>query len=171
MLKKVNTATLLVVLVSASLASAQTKAAKQSSVGVWKVDLKQSKFTSDAPPKSGTLTILKDTPDAMAWRYEGVDATGKSSTVSWSGPLDGSMQDMKAADGQVLPGKQSMKRDGDFILRHLEVPNVGTFDSRVTTSADGNTFTDVVTMKSQDGKTATDTVVFHRGAGAKPATK
>ena len=170
MLKKVNTATLLVVLVSASLASAQTKAAKQSSVGVWKVDLKQSKFTSDAPPKSGTLTILKDTPDAMAWRYEEVDATGKSSTLSWSGPLDGSMQDMKAADAQV-PGKQSMKRDGDFILRHLEVPNVGTFDSRVTTSADGNTFTDVVTMKSQDGKTATDTVVFHRSAGARPATK
>lgn len=170
MLKKVNTATLLVVLLNASLAIAQTNAAKQSSVGVWKVDLKQSKFTSDAPPTSGTLTILKDTPDAMAWRYEGVDATGKSSTVSWSGPLDGSMQDMKAADGQV-PGKQSMKRDGDFMLRHVEVPNVGTFDSRVTTSADGNTFTDVVTAKTQDGKTATDTVVFHRVAGAKPDSK
>ena len=87
MLKKVNTATIFAVLLSSSLAVAQTNAAKQSSVGVWKVDLKQSKFTSDAPPQSGTLTILKDTPDAMAWRYEGVDATGKSSTVSWSGPL------------------------------------------------------------------------------------
>jgi hypothetical protein len=132
--------------------------------------VKQSKFGSQPPPKSGTLTILKDTPDAMAWRYEEVDATGKSSTLSWSGPLDGSMQDMKAADGQV-PGKQSMKRDGDFMLRHVEVPNVGTFDSRVTTSADGNTFTDVVTAKTQDGKTATDTVVFHRVAGAKPDSK
>jgi hypothetical protein len=80
------------------------------------------------------------------------------------------MQDMKAADGQV-PGKQSMKRAGDLMLRHLEVPNVGTFDSRVTTSADGNTFTDVVTIKSQDGKTATDTVVFHRVAATKPANK
>ena len=170
MLKTVKTATLLVVLLNASLAIAQTNAAKKSTVGVWKVDVKQSKFTSDAPPKSGTLTILKDTPDAMAWRYEEVDAIGKSSTLSWSGPLDGSMQDMKAADGQV-PGKQSMKRDGDFMLRHVEVPNVGTFDSRVTTSADGNTFTDVVTGKTQDGKTATDTVVFHRVAGAKPDSK
>ena len=170
MLKKVNTATLLVVLLSASLAIAQTKAARQSTVGVWKVDLKQSKFTSDAPPKSGTLTILKDIPDAMAWRYEEVDATGKSSAISWSGPLDGSMQDMKAPDGQGI-GKQSMKRDGGVMLRHVEVPNVGTFDSRVTTSADGNTFTDVVTMKSQEGKTATDTVVFHRVAGGKPSSK
>ena len=139
-------------------------------MGVWKVDLKQSKFTSEPPPKSGTLTILKDTPDAMAWRYEEVDATGKSSTLSWSGPLDGSMQDMKGADGTVV-AKQSMKRDGDVMLRHVEVPNVGTFDSRVTTSADGNTFTDVVTMKSQEGKTSTDTVVFHRVAGGKPGSK
>ena len=121
-------------------------------------------------PSSVDLTILKDIPDAMAWRYEEVDATGKSSTISWSGPLDGSMQDMKAPDGQGI-GKQSMKRDGDVMLRHVEVPNVGTFDSRVTTSADGNTFTDVVTMKSQEGKTATDTVVFHRVAGGKPSSK
>jgi len=170
MLKKVNTATIFVLLLSSSLALAQTKAAKPSTVGVWKMDLKQSKFTSDAPPKSGTLTILKDTPDAMAWRYEGVDATGKPSAVSWSGPLDGSPQDVKAPDGQVI-GKESLKRDGEFVLRHYEVPNVGIFDSRVTISADGNTFTDVVTMKSQDGKTATDTVVFHRVVGAKPASK
>ena len=85
MLKKVNTATILVVLLSASLAVAQTNTAKQSAVGVWKLDVKQSKFDSEPPPKSGTLTILKDTPDAMAWRYEGVDATGKSITfvVEW----------------------------------------------------------------------------------------
>jgi len=134
------------------------------------MDVTQSKFGSEPPPKAATLTILKDTPDAMAWRYDEVDAAGKSSTLSWSGPLDGSMQDMKAGDGQV-PGKQSMKRDGDFMLRHVEVPNVGTFDSRVTTSADGNTFTDVVTMKSQDGKTSTTTTVYHRVAGAKPASK
>ena len=106
----------------------------------------------------------------MAWRYEEVDATGKSSTLSWSGPLDGSMQDLKDADGQAI-AKQSMKRDGDVMLRHVEVPNVGTFDSRATLSADGNTFTDVETDKSQDGKTATDTAVFHRVAGGKPASK
>ena len=70
MLKNVKTATILVVLLHASLAVAQTKAAKPSAVGVWKMDMKQSKFGSQPPPKSAMLTILKDTPDAMAWRYE-----------------------------------------------------------------------------------------------------
>jgi hypothetical protein len=170
MLKKVNTATLLVVLLSGSLAIAQTNTTRPSTEGVWKMDLKQSKFTSDAPPKSGTLTILKDTPDALAWRYEEVDAKGKSCTVSWSGPLDGSLQDAKAGDCPAM-GKQGIKRDGDVVLRHIEVPSVGSVDSRVTMSADGNTFTDVVTVKLQDGKTATDTVVFHRVPGGKPSSK
>ena len=102
MLKKVNTATIFVVLLSASLAIAQTKTAKQSSVGVWKLDVTQSKFGSAPSLKSATLTILKDTPDAMAWRWEGVDATGKPMAFSWSGPLDGSMQDLKDGNGQVV---------------------------------------------------------------------
>ena len=38
-----------------------------------------------------------------------------------------------------------MKRDGDVMIRHGEVPDVGTFDARATLSADGNTFTDVET--------------------------
>lgn len=170
MLKKMHTATIVVLLLNASLAIAQTNAAKRSSVGVWKLDVKQSKFGSEAPPKSATLTILKDTPDVMAWRFDEVDATGKSVTFSWSGPVDGSMQDLKDGDGQVV-AKESMKRDGDAMVRHTEVPNVGTFDARGTTSADGNTFTDVETMKSNDGKTSTDTTVYHRVKGGKPGSK
>ena len=82
MQKNVKTATIIAVLLHASLAVAQTKTAKPSAMGVWKMDVKQSKFGSQPPPKSGMLTILTDTPDAMAWRYEEVDATGKSSTLS-----------------------------------------------------------------------------------------
>jgi len=170
MLKKVNSAAIVVLLLNTSPAIAQTNAANHSSVGVWKLDVKQSKFGSDAPPKSGTLTILKDTPEEVAWRYEGEDATGKSVTFSWSGPVDGSMQDLKGSDGQAV-GKESMKREGDATIRHTEVPNVGTFDARGTLSADGKTFTDVSNMKSSDGKTATDTTVYHRVAGAKPGSK
>src|SRR4051794_36199405 len=112
MLKKVNTATLLAVLVTASFASAQTKAPRPSAAGVWKLDVAQTKFGSEAPAKSGTLTVLKDTPDALAWRYEGVDGTGKSVVFSWNGPPDGSAQDLKVADGQVV-AKESARRDGD----------------------------------------------------------
>jgi hypothetical protein len=165
-----NTAAILVLLLNASLAMAQTTAAKRSTEGVWELDLTQSKSSSDVPPpKSATLTILKDTPDAMAWRYDQVDATGKSLTFAWSGPLDGSLQDVKDGNGQVA-GKASMKRDGDVMIRHTEDPS-GTSDARGTVSADGNTYTDVETTKSKDGKTETTTTVYHRVSGGKPRSK
>jgi hypothetical protein len=171
MLKRVNAAAIFVVLLSSSLAVAQTKTAKQSSVGVWKLDVTQSKFGSaESSVKSATLTILKDTPDAMAWRWEGVDATSKSIAFSWSGPVDGSMQDLKDGNGQAV-GKTSMKRDGDAFVRRGDLPDGGSFEARATVSADGNTLTDVETDKSKDGKTVTDTTVYHRVAGAKPASK
>ena len=94
MLKKVNTATILVVLLNASLAIAQTNATKKSLEGVWTLDLKQSVLASEAPPKSATLNILKDTPDTMSWRYDEVDNAGKSNSFLWSGPTDGSMKDL-----------------------------------------------------------------------------
>jgi hypothetical protein len=171
MLKNVSTATIMVVVLNASLAMAQTNAAKASAVGTWKMDLKQSTFGSEAPPKSVTLNITQDTPDASAWRVDVVDDKGQSHSLSWSGPTDGTMQDLKAPDGQVV-GKESLKRDGDTLLRHGEDPKAGSsFDARSTLSADGNTITDVVTVKSKDGKTSKMTGVFHRVADAKPASK
>jgi hypothetical protein len=171
MFKNVSTATVMVVVLNASLAIAQTNASKPSAVGTWKMDLKQSTFGSEAPPKSVTLNILKDTPDASTWRVDVVDDKGQSHSYSWSGPTDGSMQDLKAADGQVV-GKESVKRDGDTLIRHGEDPKDGSsFDARSTLSADGNTITDVVTTTSKDGKTSKMTGVFHRASGEKPASK
>jgi hypothetical protein len=166
MLQKVNTPVVVVMLLSASLALAQTNASKASTVGTWKLDLKQSTFGSEPPPKSVTLNITKDTPEAMTWRVEVVDPTGKSALYSWSGPVDGTLQPLKGADGQVI-GKESLKRDGDAMLRHGEDPGDGSsFDSRATLSADGNTLTDVTTMKSKDGKTSKSTSVYRRSTDA-----
>jgi len=134
------------------------------------LDLKQSKSDSEPLPKSATITILKDTPDAVAWRYEAVDAKGQSVAFSWSGPPDGSMQDVKNGEGQGV-GKESLKREGDVVIRHGEVSNGPTFDGRLTISADGDTFTNVDTTKTQDGKTSTTTTVYHRVPGAEPASK
>ena len=162
MLQKVNTPVLLVMLLNASLALAQTNASKASAVGTWKMDVKQSTFGSEPPPKSVTLNIIKDTPDASSWRVDVVDTAGKSVLYSWSGPVDGTLQPLKGADGQVI-GKESLKRDGDALLRHGEDPSDGSsFDSRATMSADGNTITDVTTMKSKDGKTSKATAVYRR---------
>jgi hypothetical protein len=166
LLQKVNMPAVAAVLLSASLALAQTNASKASAVGTWKMDLKQSTFGSEPPPKSVTLNIIKDTPDASEWRVEVVDNAGKPVSYSWSGPVDGTLQPLKGADGQVI-GRESLKRDGDALLRHGEDPSDGSsFDSRATMSADGNTITDVTTMKSKDGKTAKATAVYRRSTDA-----
>ena len=166
MLQKVNTPVIAAVLLNASLALAQTNAAKAPAVGIWKMDLTQSTFGSEPPPKSLTLSIIKDTPEASAWRVDIVDTAGKSVSYSWSGPVDGTLQPLKSADGQVV-GKESLKRDGDALLRHGEDPSDGSsFDSRATMSADGNTITDVTTMKSKDGKTSKATAVYRRSTDA-----
>ena len=166
MLQKVNTPVVLVMLLNASLALAQTNASKASAVGTWKMDVKQSTFGSEPPPKSVTLNIIKDTPDASSWRVDVVDTAGKSVSYSWSGPVDGTLQPLKGADGQVI-GNESLRRDGDALLRHGEDPSDGSsFDSRATMSADGNTITDVTTMKSKDGKTSKATAVYRRSTDA-----
>lgn len=166
MLQKVNTPVVVIMLLSASLALAQTNASKASAVGTWKMDLKQSTFGSEPPPRSVTLNIVKDTPEASAWRVDVVDTAGKSVSYSWSGPVDGTLQPLKGADGQVI-GRESLKRDGDALLRHGEDPSDGSsFDSRATMSADGNTIIDVTTMKSKDGKTSKATAVYSRSTDA-----
>jgi hypothetical protein len=116
-----------------------------------------------------TLNILE--PDSSSWRVDVVDSDGKSMSFSWSGPVDGTLQPIKSADGQEI-GKESLRRDGDAILRHGEDPAAGTsFDGRATMSADGNTITDVVTTKSKDGKTSTQTSVYHRSSAANTGSK
>ena len=166
MLQKVNTPVVVVMLLNASLALAQTNASKASAVGTWKMDPKQSSFGSEPPPKSVTLNIVKDTSEASVWRVDIVDTAGKAVSYSWSGPVDGTLQPLKTADGQVI-GKESLKRDGDALLRHGEDPSDGSsFDSRATMSADGNTITDVTTMKSKDGKTSKATAVYRRSPDA-----
>jgi hypothetical protein len=118
-----------------------------------------------------TLTVTTDTPDTSAWRVEIVDTAGKSISYSWSGPTDGTLQPLKGADGKVM-GKESLKREGDALLRHGEDPSNGSsFDSRVTMSADGTTMTDVTTVKSKDGKTAKTTSVYRRSTATSPGSK
>ena len=166
LLRKVSTSVVVVILLNASIAFAQTNGSKASAVGTWKLDLKQSTFGAAPPPKSVTLNITKDTPDASAWRVDIIDTAGKSVSYSWSGPTDGTLQPLKGADGQVM-GKESLKREGDALLRHGEDPSDGSsFDSRATMSADGNTITDVTTMKSKDGKTSKTTSVYRRSTDA-----
>ena len=150
------------VVIAASSVAAQTDAAKKSSVGTWKLDLQQSDLGPGAKPKSVTLTILEDTPQHGSWRVDVVDDQGRSSSYSWTGPVDGSLHPIKAADGSAI-GKESLKKDGDALVRHGEdMADGSSFDARSTMSADGMTITDVLTTKSKGGDISKTTMVSHR---------
>lgn len=89
-------------------------------------------------------------------------------SFSWSGPKDGSLQPIKDAKGQII-GQESLKLDKDgALLRHGVGGNdEPSFDGRSVLSEDGNTITDVVTLKTKDGKTSQETSIYRRVAGAK----
>ena len=60
------------------------------------------------------------------------------------------MQPVRDPKGQVLM-QESLSQDKDGALRRRGVNPDGTsFDGRATLSADGNTITDVVTLKTKD---------------------
>jgi hypothetical protein len=143
-------------------APAQTNAAQASTVGTWKADLSRSTGGTGPAPKAITLTVLKDSVESTSWRIDIVDAKGESMSYSWNGPLDGSLQPVKDAKGQILL-QESLKRDTQgALLRHGVEADGASFDARSTLSADGNTLTDVITVKAKDGTTSTETTVYRR---------
>ena len=149
-------------------APAQTNATQASSVGTWKLDLTKSSFGSDPAPRAVTLNILTYTPALTSWRVDVVGPKGESTSYSWSGPLDGSLQPVRDPKGQVL-FQESLSQDKDGALRRRGVDSTdgSSFDGRATLSADGNTINDVVTSKTKDGKISKMTMVFQRVTAGK----
>ena len=143
-------------------APGQTNATGASTVGTWKADLAKTSGGTEPPPKAITLTILNDSIALTSWRVDMVDAKGESMSYSWSGPLDGSLQPVKDSKGQVLLQESLIRDKQGALLRHGVESDGSSFDARATLSADGNTITDVITVKTKDGKTSTETTVYRR---------
>jgi hypothetical protein len=141
---------------------------KDSDVGTWNVDIAQSTFGSEPTPKSITVVILKDTPQLLSWRVNGVDANGKEFAYSWSGPIDGTMHPVMQNGKEI--GKQSARRENDGTLdRHGEDPEGSSFDARDKLSSDGNTILEDTSEKSKDGKETKTKTMYHRISGTKKA--
>lgn len=68
-------------------------------------------------------------------------------------------------------GEQSVRRDGNVLIRHGEISDGSTFDARDSLSADGNTFTEEMTIKSKDGKEEKGNYVWHRVPNTKNQKK
>jgi hypothetical protein len=143
---------------------------KPSMVGNWKLDIAQSDFGSDPPPKSWAGTILRETPQTFSFRVHGIDDKGQPFAFSWSGPEDGSMRPIMVAGKPVGQASAQKEQDGT-IKRSGKTPD-GTFESHVTLSPDGNTITEETTEKSQDGKEIKQKSVYRRvgGTNGKPAS-
>ena len=95
---------------------------QHSQVGTWNVDIAQSTFGLEPAPKSITVAILKDTPQLLSWRVDGVDENGKAFAYSWSGPADGTLHPVMQNGKEIA--KQSARREDDGVLdRHGEDPD------------------------------------------------
>ena len=137
---------------------------QQSQVGTWKMDAAQSNMGSGPASRSVTLTILQDAPSMLSWRVQFVDDSGKSMSFSWSGPQDGSMHSVML-NGKEFRKESTKKQADGTLLRHGEFPNGTSFDAYSRTSVDGNTMTDDITVRANDGKESKQKVVYHRVMG------
>jgi hypothetical protein len=137
-----------------------------SAVGTWQLDVARSEFGPDPKPASLTLTILSDKPDLHSVRVDVVESNQNKASYQWSGPKDGKLYPVKSGDGQTI-GQESMRNEGDVLVRHVESPDGETLDSRATLSADGNTITDDGVGKAADGKAVKTHSVYHRVTGKK----
>jgi hypothetical protein len=137
-----------------------------SSVGTWQLDVARSEFGPDPKPASLTLTILSDKPDLHTVRVDVVESNQNKASYQWSGPKDGKLYPVKSGDGQAM-GQESMRNEGDVLVRHVESPDGETLDSRATLSADGNMITDDGVGKAADGKAVKMHAVYHRVTGKK----
>ena len=97
-----------------------------------------------------------------------VSPKGESISYSWSGPLDGSMQPLRDPTGQVLLQESLIEdKDGALLRRGVDSKAGWSFEAHATLSADGNTITDVVSVKTKDGKAFKVTMVLQRVAAGK----
>jgi hypothetical protein len=126
-------------------------ASDHSAVGTWKLDISKSSYGTLPAPKYEQLVITADTPDALAWKLTGATADGKTFTVSFDGPTNGTFQPIvgSPADHEMsytrLPGggmKFSVRTKSGFVFE--------TGTSHL--SADGNTLTRTGTIQGREGQ-------------------
>ena len=135
-----------------SAAACIVSASDHSAVGTWKLDTGKSSYGTLPAPKYEQLVITTDTPETLAWKLTGAGADGKTFTMSFDGPTNGTFQ--------PIVGSLA-----DHEISYTRIPGGGvTFSVRTKTgyvfetgtshlSADGNTLTRSGTVQGREGKT------------------
>jgi hypothetical protein len=126
-------------------------AADRSAVGTWKLDTSKSTYGTLPMPNFEQLVVTTDTADTLAWKLTGAMADGKTFTVSFDGPTDGSFHPIVGSElGHEMAYTRIPGGGMNFSVRTKDGFVFETGSSHL--SADGNTMTRTGTVQTRDGK-------------------
>lgn len=122
----------------------------------WELNVAASDFGGGPAMKSDKMIILTDNDKWLKWTDVTVDSDGKTWNTSWSGPQDGTMKPVEGMAGS----KASFKTADDS--SHWEMADGTVSDSTLVMSPDKKKVTITMTIKTKDGKTFNQTLVYDR---------
>jgi hypothetical protein len=122
----------------------------------WELNVAASNFGGGPALKSDKMIILTDNDKWLKWTDVTVGDDGKTLKTSWSGPQDGTMKPVEGMDG----AKASFKTDDDS--SHWEMADGTMSDSTLVMTPDKKKVTITMTIKTKDGKTFNQTLVYDR---------
>lgn len=136
-------------------ASAQTKQPNLS--GTWVMNAEKSKFEQGGPTG---ITIKFDHQDTKLNETMMLVTGGGDRTMDLKYTTDGkeAAQELMGTTGQSI-----VKWEGDTLSIEWKIEG-GSFNRKVSVSADGKTMTMVVKQTSPDGNSSTDTVILEKQA-------
>jgi hypothetical protein len=134
-------------------ASAQTK--QPNLTGTWKMNAEKSKFEQGGPSE---IVIKFDHKDTALNESMMLVTGGGDRTMDLKYTTDG-----KEANQELMgtTGQSIVKWEGDTLSIEWKIEG-GSFNRKVSVSADGKTMTMVVKQTSPDGNSSTDTVILEK---------
>jgi hypothetical protein len=122
----------------------------------WKLNVAASDFGGGPTIKADDMTILTDNDKWLKWTDVTVDSDGKTWNTSWSGPQDGTLKPIEGMDG----AKAGFKTADDS--SHWVMADGSISDSTLVMTPDKKKVTITNVVKTKDGKTFTQTLVYDR---------
>lgn len=118
------------------------KAARNTLVGTWKLNLAKSSWGKIPAPKEDTLVVTQDDAKGLKWTASGVSADGESFSYSFEGAADGRDYPMKSPNNEAVIGfTRAYSRIG-ATLQAVDKKNGSVIQTSTTTvSNDGQTMT------------------------------
>jgi hypothetical protein len=122
----------------------------------WDLNISASDFGGGPALKSDRMIVTTDNDKWLKWSDVTVGDDGKTLKTSWSGPQDGTMKPIVG-----MPGATAGFKTADD-SSHWVMPDGSSSDSTIETSPDKKQVTINLTIKTKDGKTMNQKLVYDR---------